>query len=197
MKKLNAFFLGLALSLASLGARALDLTNFAENKVVDALFRGQALGAPATWHIALDTVACTEAGGGTEVTGGSYARVAVAASLANWAGTQSAGSTVVSSGTGGTTSNNAVITFPTPTAGWGKEFLKSLNDSADILVSFSSAPGITVVPQTTVGNVVPKGILLFRVSGGTLDQEYLIRAMLRTVQGREEPVEVKIKVVAD
>jgi hypothetical protein len=45
--------------------------------------------------------------------------VAVTSSLANWAGTQSAGSTIASSGTGGTTSNNGAITFPIPSANWG------------------------------------------------------------------------------
>lgn len=97
-----------------------NLTNFAENKLVDALLRGQSLGAPATWHVALFTSDPTETGAaGTEVSGGSYARVAVTASLANWAGTQSAGSTTASSGTGGATSNNNAITFPTPSANWG------------------------------------------------------------------------------
>lgn len=72
-----------------------------------------------TSYIALYTVAPSETGGGTEVTGGSYARVAVANTLANWAGTQAAASTTASTGTGGTTSNNGTITFPTPTANWG------------------------------------------------------------------------------
>ncbi len=97
-----------------------DLTNFAENRFVDALLRGQALGAPATLHFALLTaVADAEAGTFTEVSGGSYARVAVLASLANFSGTQGAGTTVASSGTGGQTSNNVLITFPAPTANWG------------------------------------------------------------------------------
>lgn len=56
---------------------------------------------------------------GLEVSGGSYARVSYAATLANWAGTQSAASTTASTGTGGTTSNNNTITFPAPTANWG------------------------------------------------------------------------------
>jgi hypothetical protein len=121
-RKLGAsLFLLIALAMGSFmqTAVAAAFTDFAENKIVDAIFRGQALGVPATWFIGLDTVACTEAGGGTEVAGGSYARVGVAASLANFAGTQSAGSTVASSGTNGTTSNNGVITFPAPTANWG------------------------------------------------------------------------------
>lgn len=121
LKTLNRAALALLLCLmAMIGpAHAGALTDYAENKLIDALKRGQALGAPASLHVGLDTVACTEAGGGTEVSGGSYARVPVVSSLANWAGTQSAGSTVASSGTSGTTSNNGVITFATPSAGWG------------------------------------------------------------------------------
>lgn len=71
-----------------------------------------------TLYFGLFTVTPSDAGGGTEVSGGSYARVAYANTLANWAGTQSAGSTTASTGTGGATSNNAAVTFPAPTADW-------------------------------------------------------------------------------
>lgn len=158
-------------------------SDFAENKVQDAIHRGQSLGAPATMYFTLltctkgaranstayslnDTIAvlandskyhlykCTTAGtsaasqgsiypGATaeaitdgtavfteqttalcantsivEPSGGSYARVALTASLANMSGTQGGGTTVASSGSGGTISNNVAITFPTPTADW-------------------------------------------------------------------------------
>ncbi len=119
MKMFKAFILAVFLTLYAALASAAALTDFAENKIVDATLRGQALGAPATFHVALYTTCPTDSTAGTEVTGGSYARVAVTSSLANWAGTQSAGSTTASSGTGGTTSNNAAITFPAPTANWG------------------------------------------------------------------------------
>jgi len=59
-----------------------------------------------------------------ECTGGSYARVNLAAALANWAGTQSAASTTSSTGTGGATSNNSAITFPVPSADWTGGTLK-------------------------------------------------------------------------
>lgn len=106
------------------------LSDFAENKLIDWLFRGQAIGitgasaaagtGPTNLYFALLTAAPSDTGGGTEVSGNAYARVTYASTLANWAGTQSAGSTTASSGTGGTTSNNAAITFPTPTpSGWG------------------------------------------------------------------------------
>ena len=111
----------LFLTIAPLGGtvHAAALSDFAENKIVDAVLRGQTLGAPATGYVALYTACPTDSTAGTEVTGGSYARVAITSSLANWAGTQSAGSTTASSGTGGTTSNNGTITFPAPTANWG------------------------------------------------------------------------------
>jgi hypothetical protein len=70
-------------------------------------------------YVALLTAAPSDSGGGTEVSGGSYARVAVGSTLANWAGTQSAGSSTASSGTGALTSNNNAITFPSPTGNWG------------------------------------------------------------------------------
>lgn len=94
-------------------------TNFAENKILDAIFRGQALGVPATFHIGLLTANPNDGTTLTEVSGGSYARVAVTSSLANWSGTQGAGTTAVSSGTGGQISNNVALTYPTPTADWG------------------------------------------------------------------------------
>jgi hypothetical protein len=95
------------------------LSNYLENKIIDWLLRGQAFTPPTDVYVGLFTVTPSDTGGGTEVSGGSYARVQVASSLANWAGTQSAGSTDASSGTGGTTSNNGSITFPAPTANWG------------------------------------------------------------------------------
>lgn len=100
-------------------AHAAAMSDYLENKIIDWLFRGQAFTPPATIYVSLHTAACSDSSGGTEVTGGSYARVAVTSSLTNWAGTQAAASTAVSSGTGGTTSNNAAITYASPTANWG------------------------------------------------------------------------------
>jgi hypothetical protein len=100
-------------------ARAGAMTDYLENKIIDWLFRGQAFTPPATIYVSLHTAACSDSSTGTEVSGGSYARVAVTSALANWAGTQAAASTTASTGTGGTTSNNAAVTFPAPTANWG------------------------------------------------------------------------------
>lgn len=100
-------------------AQATAMSDYLEGKLIDAFLRGQAYTMPTTVYVGLATTTGSDAACGTEVTGGSYARVSVASSLTNWAGTQSAGSTTASTGTGGTTSNNNAITFPAPTASWG------------------------------------------------------------------------------
>lgn len=98
---------------------AASLSNYTQNHLVDWFLRGQTFTPPATVYVALDTTAGSASTCGTEVSGGSYARVAVTSSLANWAGTQGSGTTTASSGTSGQTSNNQAITFPAPTAAWG------------------------------------------------------------------------------
>ena len=109
----------LALSLAIAGpAFAGVITDHGENKHLDNAIRGQANAYPSTWHLALGTNTCSDAGSPTEP-GDTYARQAVAASLANWAASDGAGTTVASTGTSGTTSNNNVIPYPESGAAWG------------------------------------------------------------------------------
>lgn len=146
----------------------------AENSLIDFVFRAQALGlvgataaagsGPATLYVGLVTSASTDAAPGTEVTGGNYARVPVTSSLAAWAGTQGAGTTVASSGSSGTTSNNAPIAFPTPTASWGTVvgFLicDSLTGGSDVIYS-----PLTLNQTIGTGNTVsfPAGAVTFQI----------------------------------
>jgi hypothetical protein len=113
------FAFALAAVFAPVAAQAQSLSDWVENNFIDQVFRAQTWTIDANLTVGLSTAACSDSSVGTEVSGGSYARVSVARSLANWAGTQSAGSTTASSGTGGVTSNNAAINFATPSAGWG------------------------------------------------------------------------------
>lgn len=53
-------------------------SDYLENAILNHVFRNTALTSPATVYMGLFTVAPTDAGGGTEVTGGGYARQAVA-----------------------------------------------------------------------------------------------------------------------
>lgn len=106
------------------------LSNFFSNKLIDFIFRGQAYTMPANLFFGLFTTAPTNAGGGVEVSGGSYARQSLPATLAGLSGTQAAGSATASSGTGGRISNNLVIAFPTPTANWGTITAEAVFDAS-------------------------------------------------------------------
>lgn len=130
-----------------------QLTNFAENKLIDALLRGQAIGTPANWFVALFTsaVVVDDTGAGTEASYTGYARVSVAASLANFAGTQGAGTTVASTGTGGQTSNNAAITFGAPTAG-GPQTMRYF-----ALMDASTGGNMWIYGQLTADRVLNNG----------------------------------------
>lgn len=86
------------------------MTNYLEEELVKHIFRTGTMTKPAGLHVGLFTAAPGEAGGGTEVAGGSYARAALAPSDSNWA---------AAAGGNGTTSNAVAITFPAPTANWG------------------------------------------------------------------------------
>lgn len=139
--------------LVAVPAQAVALSDYLENKLVDHVFRGQAYTAPTTIYVALFTSACSDAAAGTEVTGGSYARPGLASSLANWAGTQAAASTTASTGTSGTTSNNVVVSFATPSAGWGTVTYIGLMDavtSGNLLVCTALTTSKTINSGDTV-----------------------------------------------
>ena len=85
------------------------------NLVIDHRYRAQAITIPATWYIGLFNVIPTRSASGTEISTGAgytgYARQSIACSLANWSGTQGAGTTTASSGTNDYITNNVDITF--------------------------------------------------------------------------------------
>ncbi len=108
------------------------LADYAEGQIVGHLFRTGTFTKPTGLWIGLLTVAPTDSTAGTEVTGGSYARVARAPLDANWAAPVSGN---------GTTSNVAAVAFPTPTADWG------------------TAVAVAVYDAVTGGNMIAWGVL--------------------------------------
>ena len=122
------------------------LSDYLCNKLIDFILRGQSYTFPATVYLGLCLTAPNNAGAGTEPAVGAYARVSWASSLAAMAGTQSAGSTAVSSGTGGQTSNNAALVFPVPTADWGSVVGDKVMDAASAgnMLFYSTFPAKTV-----------------------------------------------------
>ena len=80
-----------------------EMSNYLENALINATLRNTTYTSPTTVYVALFTSDPTDAGSGTEVSGGSYAR-------------QSASFAAPSNGASAT---NADITFPTATGTWG------------------------------------------------------------------------------
>ena len=121
-------------------------SDYLEDKVLAHVFGGVAYTQP-TKHVALYTVAPTDTGGGTEVTGGSYAR-------------QTGAFTV--SGTNPTTaSNSAAIEYPTATANYGTVVAVGILDasSGGNLLAYAN---LDTSKSVTTGDV-------FRFDTGDLD----------------------------
>jgi hypothetical protein len=93
-------------------------SDYLENRLTDHVFRSATFAKPAGLWVALFTAAPSDAGGGTEVAGGGYARVNLPPSDSNWRATQG-GTSGASTGTSGATANAVPITFAAPSANWG------------------------------------------------------------------------------
>lgn len=91
----------------------MPLSRYLGNLLVDFLWREQAYNPPATQYAALLTAAPDLTDAYTELGASGYARVASVGSLADWSGTQGAGTTSASSGSGAVkeSSNNASLQF--------------------------------------------------------------------------------------
>lgn len=87
-----------------------NASDYLEVELRKHIFRTGSFTKPTVLGVALFTVTPSDSGGGTEVTGGSYARVDVPPLDANW---------TAASATDGVTDNAAAITFPAPSANWG------------------------------------------------------------------------------
>jgi len=122
-------------------------SDYLEDKVLDHVFGGTAYTAPSTLYVALYTVAPDDTGGGTEVTGGGYAR-------------QTATFTV--SGTSPTTATNAAaIEYPTATANYGTVTSVGILDA-------SSGGNLLAYADLDTSKVVSTGDV-FRFDAGDLD----------------------------
>jgi hypothetical protein len=81
------------------------LSDHAENLLLNWLMTTDSVTRPTAWYVALYTAAPNDAGGGTELSGNGYSRQSMTVTTA--------------SGTGGTTSNSADITFTASGGDWG------------------------------------------------------------------------------
>lgn len=82
-----------------------EMSDYLENALLNATLNGTSFTGVATPYVSLHTADPTDAGTGTEVSGGSYARTSASFATA--------------SGTSGSVATDADVTFPTATASWG------------------------------------------------------------------------------
>lgn len=137
------------------------MSDYLENKLLDHVFRGQSFTAPTTLYVGLFTTATDDTGGGTEVTGGSYARVSVTCNLTNWNATQG-GTGSSNSGTGGLIDNAVEFTFPAPTGDWGSITHFALFDAA-------SGGNMIIHDSLTTSKTVNNGDPAPKFTAGALD----------------------------
>jgi hypothetical protein len=90
-----------------------EMSNFLEDALINATLRNTTYTSVATVYVSLWTSDPTDAGSGTEVSGGSYARTAV----------------TFAAPSNGVTTNDADVTFPTATASWGVVGWIGINDA--------------------------------------------------------------------
>lgn len=122
----------------------MSFSNYLENKVLDHVFGGSAYTAPSTLYVGLFTSDPGEAGGGTEVSGGSYAR-----------------QTITFTVTGSQASSSAAVEFPTATASWGTITHAAVYDAV-------SAGNLLAYGALTASKTIDSGDV-FRIPSGDFD----------------------------
>jgi hypothetical protein len=122
----------------------MSFSNYLETEVLEWAFTGSGGTRPTVWYLALFTAAPSDTGGGTEVSGGAYARQSVTFTVS-----------------GNTASNNAAIEYPTATANYGTVTHIGVFDA-------SSSGNLLAHAALTTSKTIETGDV-FRVPSGDLD----------------------------
>tara|TARA_B100000003_G_C10933760_1_gene372269 strand:+ start:2624 stop:3013 length:390 start_codon:yes stop_codon:yes gene_type:complete len=122
-------------------------SDYLEDKVLEHVFGGNAFTAPSTLYVALFTVAPSDTGGGTEVSGGGYVRQTATFNV---------------SGTNPTEASNvASIEYATATANYGTVLAVGVFDA-------SSGGNLLAYSNLTTNKTIDTGDV-FRINAGDLD----------------------------
>jgi hypothetical protein len=121
-----------------------EMSNFLEDALINATLRNTTYTSVATVYVSLWTTDPTDAGSGTEVSGGSYARTAV----------------TFGAPSNGVTTNSADVTFPTATGSWGTVGWIGINDALTTGNLLYHSP-LDVSKTVTSGDI-------FKISTGNL-----------------------------
>jgi hypothetical protein len=123
-----------------------SFSDYLEDKLLKHAFTNTTYTPAATMYVGLYTTAPTDAGGGTQVSGGSYARVSVAFTV---------------SGTSTLCTNSAAVEFTAATASWGTIVAVGVFDA-------STAGNLLAWADLTVSKTIDTGDI-FRIPTGDLD----------------------------
>ena len=123
-----------------------SFSDYLEDKVLKHVFTNTAYTPATTLYVGLYTVAPSDTGGGTQVSGGSYARTSVTFSV---------------SGTTTLCTNSAAVEFPTASASWGTVVAVAVFDA-------STSGNMLAWADLTTNKTIDSGDV-FRVATGDLD----------------------------
>jgi len=124
-----------------------SFSNYTENLLLNWLLTTNSATRPTAWYVGLFTAAPSDAGGGTEVTGNGYARVATG--------------TISVSGTDTTATNSAAIEFAAASGGnWGTITHAAIFDA-------STSGNMLAWAQLTTSRTINDGDV-FRIPAGSL-----------------------------
>lgn len=121
-------------------------SDYLENRILNSIFNGAAFPVIGTVYIALFTAAPTDAGGGTEVAGGSYARKAITCNTTNFPAT-----------TTGMIQNAVAQAFAQASAAWGTVVAFGVFDAltaGNLLYHGAVSPNKTVASGDTLSIAV-------------------------------------------
>ena len=123
-----------------------SFSDYLEDKLLKHAFTNTTYTPAATMYVGLYTAAPTDAGGGTQVSGGSYARQSVAFTV---------------SGTGTLCTNSAAVEFTAATASWGTIVAIGIFDA-------STSGNFLAFSDLTTSKIIGTGDIL-RIPTGDLD----------------------------
>ena len=123
-----------------------SFSDYLEDKLLKHAFTNTTYTPASTLYVALYTVAPSDSGGGTEVSGGSYSRTSVAFSV---------------SGTGTLCTNSSAVEFAAATASWGTVVAVSVYDA-------STGGNMLAWADLAANKTIDSGDI-FRIPAGDLD----------------------------
>ena len=122
----------------------MSFTNFLETEILDHVFGGNAYTAPSNLYLGLYTATPSDTGGGTELSGSGYARLAMAMSVS-----------------GNLATNSAAEEFATATGSWGTVTHVGVFDAA-------TSGNLMAYGTLSASKAVATGEV-FRIPAGDLD----------------------------